>query len=146
MIEYFSRPGLILVSGKFYSLRKKMYAFSLYRYDVCIYGGSTVGGELKFWSGRPRGIWYCIFPHSFCFLGANHCNIFYDCDSFGSSGEVFAHGGEFPLSFSIVVGLGHGVEYYCWPVTVVTVLKRAREGIRLVSSTMTVTCRSGLSA
>ena len=76
-----------------------MYAFSLYRCDVCIYGGSTVGGELKFLSGRPRGIWYCIFPHSFCFLGANHCNIFYDCNSFGSLGEVLLTGVSFLFPF-----------------------------------------------
>ena len=28
-------------------------------------------------------------------------------------GEVFAHGGEYPLSFLKVVGLGYGVENYC---------------------------------
>ena len=34
-------------------------------------------------SGRPRGFWHCIFHHSFCFLGANYCNLFYHCSSFG---------------------------------------------------------------
>ena len=56
------------------------------------------------------------------FLVSRRCNRFYDCNIFGSLGEVFAHGGEFPLSFLIVVGLGHRVEFYCWPVTAVTVL------------------------
>ena len=36
---------------------------------------------------------------------------------------VFAHGMGFLLPL-IVVGLGHGVEYYCWSVTVVDVLKK----------------------
>ena len=49
--------------------------------------------------------WYCIFHHRFCFLGANYCDIFYDFNSFGSLGEAFAHGGEFHLSFLILVGL-----------------------------------------
>ena len=108
-----------LASGKFYVSWKRMYALSLYRYDVCIYSGNRG----KNWDFCPRelaifGI-HCIFHHSFCFLGANYCNIFYDCSSFGRG---FAHGGEFPLSFLKVVGLGHGVENCCWPVTVVTVL------------------------
>ena len=46
----------------------------------------------------------------------------------------------------VVVDLGHGVENDSWPVTVVTVLQRARECIHLVFSTITVTCRFGLSA
>ena len=33
----------------------------------------------------------------------------------------------------IVVRLGHGVEYYCWAVTVVTAIKLAREGVHLDS-------------
>ena len=63
-----------------------------------------------------------FFAIVFCFLGANYCNLFNDCSSFGSLKEVFAHGGEFLLSFLVVVGLGHGVENYFWPVTVVTLL------------------------
>ena len=77
---------------------------------------------MSFLSGRPRDLRHCIFHRSFCFLGANDCNLFYDGNSFGSLGEVFAHEGEFPLSFLIVVGLGHRVENYSCPVTVVTVL------------------------
>ena len=73
---------------------------------------AVVGGKLIFLSGRPRDLWHCIFHHSFCFLSANYCNLFYDCGSFRSLGEVFAHGGEFPLAFLRVVGLGHGVENY----------------------------------
>ena len=64
----------------------------------------VVGGKLRFLSGRPRDLWHCIFRHTFCFLGATFCNIFSDCSSFGSWGEFFAHGGEFPLAFPIVVG------------------------------------------
>ena len=74
---------------------------------------AVVGGKLRLLSGRPRNLWHCIARHSFCFLGANYSNIFYDCSSFGSLGEVFAHGDEFPLAFLIVVGLRHGVENYC---------------------------------
>ena len=43
-------------------------------------------------------------------LSRRYCCIFYYCSSFGSRGEVFAHGGEFPLAFLVVVGYGHGVE------------------------------------
>ena len=77
---------------------------------VCKSSIAVLGGKLRFLSGRPRNIWHCIFHHSFYFLGAKYCNPFYDCHSFGSLGEVFAHGGEFQLSFLIVVGLSHGVK------------------------------------
>ena len=70
---------------------------------VCV-SMAVVGSKLSFLCGRPRGLWHCIFRHSFCFLGENYCNSLYDCSSFGSLGEVFAHGGEFPLSFLVVVG------------------------------------------
>ena len=85
-----------------------MYAMSLYRYDVPV-----LGGKVRFLYWRPREFWHCIFHHRFCFLGANYCSLFYDWSSFGSLGEVFAHEGEFPLSFLEVAGLGHGVESYC---------------------------------
>ena len=75
---------------------------------VCV-SIAAVGEKLRFLSGRPRDLWHSIFRHSFCFLGANYCNLFYDCSSFRSSGEVFAHGGEFPLAFLKFGGLGHGV-------------------------------------
>ena len=47
-IEHFSQPGwnrLFLESGKFFVLRERMYVISLYRHDVCIYGGSR--GEIE---------------------------------------------------------------------------------------------------
>ena len=65
---------------------------------------AVVGGKLRCLSGRPRDLWHCIFRDGFCFLGANYCNLFYDCSSLGSLGEVFAHRGELPLAFLIVVG------------------------------------------
>ena len=68
---------------------------------VCV-SMAVVGSKLSFLCGRPRGLWHCIFRHSFCFLGENYCNSLYDCSSFGSLGEVFAHGGEFPLAFLMV--------------------------------------------
>ena len=34
-----------LASGKFYVLWNRIYAFLLYRYDLCIYSGS--GGEIE---------------------------------------------------------------------------------------------------
>ena len=43
----------------------------------------------------------------------------------------------------MAIGFGHGVGYYY---VAVTVLYRAMKNIRLVSSTLTVTCRFGLSA
>ena len=70
---------------------------------------AVVGGKIRFSFGRPRDFWHLIFHRSFCFLSANYSNLFYDCSSFWSLGEVFAHGGEFPLAF-LDVGEGLGVE------------------------------------
>ena len=44
---------------------------------------AVVGGKLIFLPGRLRDFWHCIFHRSFCFLGANYCNLFCDCSSFG---------------------------------------------------------------
>ena len=96
---FFSRDRLLLASGKFYDLRKRMYDVSLYRHTARIYSGSRWKISI-FVRETSR---YLALNHSFCFLGANDCNRFYDCSSFGSLGEVFAHGGEFPLSFLVVV-------------------------------------------
>ena len=76
----------------------------LFRFTVmmCV-SIAVVGVKLRCLSGRPRDLWHCIFRLNVCVLGANYCNLFYDYSSFGSLGEVFAHGGEFPLSFLIVV-------------------------------------------
>ena len=78
---------------------------------VCVYI-AVVGGKLIL-CGRPRDFQHSIFHHCFCFLSASYCSLFYNCSIFGSLGEVFAHGGEFPHPFLKVVGLGHGVENYC---------------------------------
>ena len=122
MIESFSYPRwnrLSLASGTLNVLRKRMYATSLYRYDVCISGDSS--GKILFSSRRPRDLWHCILFA--CLLSRrNYCNLFCDCNSGGSFGEVFAHRGCFPLLFWIVVGLGHEIEDYRWSVTVATVL------------------------
>ena len=94
-----------------------MHAVSLYRCGVCIYLGSR--GKNKFFVRETSRFLALNFHHSFCFLGANYCDFFYDCSSFGSLGKGFAHGGEFPLSFLIVVDEGHGVN---GPFTVLTIL------------------------
>ena len=138
-----------MIEGHFYRLVISMFCWkrcmlSRFTVVVCV-SIAVVGGKLRFLSGRPRDFRHWIFHHSFCFLGATD-NLFYDCSRFGSLWEVFARGGEFPVAFLNVVGLGHGVEDYCWPVTVVTVLQRTREGVRLVFPIMTVSCRFGLSA
>ena len=65
---------------------------------VCV-SVAVIRGKLRFLSGRPREFWHCIFHHSICLLGANYRNRFYDCSSFGSLGDVFAHGGEFLFPF-----------------------------------------------
>ena len=86
---------------------------------------TVIGIRLGFSSGRPRILCHCIFQFKSCFLdelGANYCNNFYDCSRFGTLGEAFDYRGEFSLFVLIVVRLGHGVEYYRWPVIVVTVL------------------------
>ena len=112
---------------------------------VCV-SIAAVGGKLNFLSGRPRDLWHCIFRHSFCFLGANYCNVFYDCRSYKSLREVFAHGGEFPLTFLIVVGQGHVVETLLTCHYSHCLFVKNRGGVRLVFSTTTGTCRFGLSA
>ena len=58
---------------------------------------AVVGRKMRFLSGRPR-----TFFASFCFLGANYCNIFCDdCSNFGSLGEVLAHGGVIPAILGV---------------------------------------------
>ena len=62
----------------------------LSRFTVMMYVSiAVVGGKLRFLSGRPHDFWHCVFYYSFCFLGANYWNIFYDCSSFWSLGEFF---------------------------------------------------------
>ena len=80
----------------------------LSRFTVTCVSMSVEESKLRILSRRLRDLWHCIFHHSFCPLGAACCDIFYDCNRFGSLGEAFAHRGEFPPSFSAVVGLGHG--------------------------------------
>ena len=80
---------------------KRTYDISLfYHYGVCIYSGSR--GQIEIFVRETSHLWHCIFRRSFCFLGANYCSFFYHCSSFGTLGEVFVHGGEFPLAFLIV--------------------------------------------
>ena len=75
---------------------KYMYGISLFRYDVSIV---VVRGNWGFLSGKPRDIFASYFRRIFFFLGASYRNIFYDCNSFGSLREGFAHGGFlFPFS------------------------------------------------
>ena len=73
----------------------------------------VVGGKLRFFPGDlaiPVAVFFTIV-FAF-FVGPSYCNLFYDCSSFGSLGEVFALGGAFPLSFLKGVGSGHRVENY----------------------------------
>ena len=71
------------------------YAHSLFSLTFQIRGDTTIYSR--------RHTWY----HTTVSITSNI--LFY---GHGSLGEVFAHGGEFPLSFLIFVGLGHGVENY----------------------------------
>ena len=64
---------------------------------VCIYSGSR--GQIEIFVRETSRFRHCIFYRSFFFRGANCCNLFYDCSSFRSLGDIFAHGGEFPLAF-----------------------------------------------
>ena len=77
----------------------------LFRFTVMMYGG-----KIDIFVRETSRSLHCTFRHGFCFLGVNYCNLFYNCSNFGSLGEVFAHGGEFPLAFLIVGDQGHGVE------------------------------------
>ena len=69
-----SRP--FLASGKLHVL---LTGCMLSRFTVmmCV-SIEVVEGKLRFLSGRPRDFWNCFFLHSFSFLGANCCNLFYD--------------------------------------------------------------------
>ena len=86
-----------------------MYAISLYRYNVCFYGGCR-GENGDFLSGRPRDLWHSIFRLSFCFLGATLV-------IFSAIATVLEFGRGFSLIEMgfllalIVVGSGHGVEH-----------------------------------
>ena len=84
----------------------------LFRFTVmmCV-SIAVVGSKLDFLSGRPRDLWHCIFRQFFFSRRELLCNLFYDCSSFGSLGEVFAHGGEFPLAFLVVDVFAHGGEF-----------------------------------
>ena len=72
----------ILASGKFYVLLKKMYAISLYWYDVSM---AVVGGKSRFYPGDLAifGIVFFTIAFAFYLVGANDCNVFYDCSNFG---------------------------------------------------------------
>ena len=53
------------------AMRKKTYAISLYRRDLCIYGGSR--GQTETFvrgDGVPRDLWHCTFSLSFYHLGS----------------------------------------------------------------------------
>ena len=110
----------VLASDHFYVLLKRMYAISLYHSDECIYSGSR--GQIEIFCPGDLAIFGVVFftiVYAF-FVGTNYCDLFYDCNSFRSLGEVCSWGWV-SSAFLKVVGLGHGVEHYCWPVTVVTV-------------------------
>ena len=87
----------ILASGKFYVLRKIIYAM-IYRFTVTIcVSMAVVGGKLRFLSGRPRDIWHCIFHRSFRYLGADYCNFSTIATISGVWEGFLLTGGEFPL-------------------------------------------------
>ena len=67
---------------------------------VCV-SIAVVGGKLIFLSGRPRDLWRCILPN-FVWSTRELLQPFYDCSSFGSLGEVFVHGAEFPLRLAFL--------------------------------------------
>ena len=61
------RRRLFLTSGRFDVLRERVYAISLYRHDVCIYGGSRVQIDIFI----PEGSQFPALSFSpFRFLGA----------------------------------------------------------------------------
>ena len=59
---------------------------------VCV-SIAVVGGKIRFSFGRPRDFWHWIFHRSFCFLGANYCNLFYDLQQFWGVGRGFCSWG-----------------------------------------------------
>ena len=81
---------------------------------VCV-SIAVVGGKLRFLSGRPRDLWSCIFRHSFCFLGANYCDVyicFLRLQQFSEFRRLLmlVGTGFLPFSWSLVMELN---EYYC---------------------------------
>ena len=89
-----------------------MYAISLYRYGVC---GSiaVVGGRIDFRSGDLAIFGTEFFTVVFAFYARTIVISSTIAAVLGGLEEFFAHGGEFPLAFFIVVGLDHGVVNYC---------------------------------
>ena len=95
------------------AMRKRTYAISLYRRDLCIYGGSR-GQKETLYGGTGflaiSGI--VLFSLSFYHFGAaiviSSTIAVVIC---GIEWEVFAHGGEFPLVI-FVVDLGNGAGCY----------------------------------
>ena len=79
----------------------------------------VVGGKFRFLSGRPRDFGFVFFTIVFAFY-ARTIVIFSTIAA--GLGFFFCSWGMFPPSFNKVVGLGHGVDNFCSPVTVVTVL------------------------
>ena len=96
------------------AMRKKTYAISLYRRDLCIYGGSR--GQKKTFvreNGVPRDLWHCTFSGSFYHFGAAIViSSTFAVVTCGIEWEVFAHRGEFPL-VNFVFDLGHGAACCC---------------------------------
>ena len=96
------------------AMRKKTYAISLYRRDLCIYGGSR--GQKKTFvreNGVPRDLWHCTFSGSFYHFGAAIViSSTFAVVTCGIEWEVFAHRGDFPLA-TFVFDLGHGAACYC---------------------------------
>lgn len=84
---------------------------------------AEVGGKFIFLSGGPRDLFGIVFfTVVFFAFRLDLLLSFLRLQRFWEFERGFAHGGELPLSFLVVDGLGQGVETYCWPVTVDTVL------------------------
>ena len=87
---------------------------------MCIYGGSKV--QIKISVRETSRSLAFNFHHSFCFIGAILV-------AFSTIATVWEFGRAWLLlqrvSFAVNSGrftIDHGVEYYCWSVTVVAVL------------------------
>ena len=86
------------------AMRKKTYAISLYRRDLCIYGGSR-GQKATFvrGNGAPRDLCLSFYQFGAAVVISSAIAVVV-C---GIEWEVFAHRGKFPLVI-FVFDLGHG--------------------------------------
>ena len=108
-----------LASGKCYVLWKKMYAISLYRYDVCIYSGSRE--QIEIFVRETSRFLTLYFSPQFLPSRRELSWSFLRLQQFWESGRVFCSWGWVSSCLFSGRWLRSWSWDCCWPVTIVTV-------------------------